>query len=165
MSEHFTFTISVDAPASVLYEAISGAEGPKHWWTKFARCTDRVGEISEFPFPQAGFFAAMKIRRLEPSRLVEWECVEQVHSKETGWADLHDWQGTTVRFEIEPKGDGASTLRFEHVGLSPVLECYETCDSAWRYYVGDSLKAYVETGQGKPFADDSEDNIRRRKEK
>lgn len=154
--------IPMQAPASKVYGAIADADGPSHWWTKFARGTARIGEVAEFPFPQAGFYAAMKIRTLEAERLVEWECVEQVHNDDTGWADLSDWEGTTIRFEVEPKGAHASVLHFEHVGLSPVLECFETCDSAWRYYLGESLKAYVETGTGKPFDDDSENNIERR---
>lgn len=161
MSEHFTMTIPIEASAGKVYHAIADKDGPSNWWTRFARGTDRVGEISEFPFPQAGFYAAMRVLTLEPESLVEWKCVEQVHNEDTGWSDLHDWEGTTIRFEIEPRGESSSQLRFEHVGLAPVLECYETCDSAWRYYLVESLKEYVEHGEGKPFDDDSEDNIQR----
>lgn len=162
MSKHFTMTIPIEASATEVYRAIADRDGPSNWWTRFAQGADQVGQIAEFPFPQAGFYAAMKVRKLEPERLVEWECVEQVHNKNTGWSDLHDWEGTTLRFEVEPLDDDSSRLRFEHVGLAPVLECYETCDSSWRYYLGESLKEYVERGEGKPFADDSEDNIQRR---
>jgi hypothetical protein len=91
--------------------------------------------------------------------LIEWECIRQVHNHDTGWSDLNDWEGTLIRFEIEPVDKETCVLHFEHQGLIPKLECYDACNSAWRFYLGESLKSLVETGQGMPFNDDSEDNI------
>lgn len=147
------------APAQKVYHAIADKDGPTNWWTRFAQCSDYEGGVSEFRFPQAGFYAAMQVKNLTTPWVIEWECIKQVHNKDTGWSDLNDWEGTLIRFEVEPIDEDNCVLHFEHRGLLPKLECYETCDSAWRYYLGESLKSLVETGQGMPFNDDSENNI------
>jgi hypothetical protein len=63
-----------------------------------------------------------------------------------------DWVGTTIIFELEESGDGA-TIHFRHQGLTPGLECFDMCHAGWTHYVG-SLVAYVETGRGRPNAED-----------
>ena len=157
----FSINLKFKVPASAVYEAIASTDGPRHWWTKFAKCTDRIGKVSHFPFPKAGFFADMLIVKLIPNELIEWECVDSMHPVESGWADLKDWVGTKLRFEISAKGNGACTLDFSHVGLTPDLGCYEACNSAWHYYLNESLRTYIETGHGMPYKEDSEDNIKR----
>lgn len=148
--DDFEVVIEFDASPEVLYQAIASRDGPRRWWTRFAETREKVGEISDFQFPGAGFFAKMKIVALEPPMLVEWECVDSRHPEESGWSDLTDWVGTSVRFEISPREAGGSTLHFTHVGLTPRLECYESCESAWFFYLK-SLKQYVETGEGEPY--------------
>ncbi len=148
--DHFTLHLRFDVPAERLYEAITAAD---RWWTRHGTLSGGVGDVLDFRFPRADFFARMKIRALEPPRLIEWDCVDAKHPEHSGWADLRDWVGTRVRFRVEPDGPSAARLRFEHVGLSPVLECHDACASAWAYYLNDSLRALVETGEGKPYDD------------
>ncbi len=150
------FRLKLAAPASRVYEAIR--DGSK-WWTRFAQIDNAIGGVSRFRFPRAGFYAAMKTVATEPGRLVEWECVEQAHAQDSGFVDLHDWQGTRVRFALEPDGEDRCVLHFTHVGLTPRLECHDTCKSAWSFYLNESLRGYVEQDRGQPFSDDSEDNI------
>lgn len=101
----------------------------------------------------------MKITKLEPNKLVEWECVDSRHPKDSGWSDLRDWVGTKIRFEIDAAGPYSSRLNFVHFGLVPKLECYKSCEIAWAYYLNVSLRDLLEKGKGKPYNDDSEDNI------
>lgn len=159
MSEHFTLDIAFDAPVDQLYRAVASKNGPAQWWTKFCQTGDSVGDVSIFRFPQAGFFANMEITNLKQNELVAWKCVDSRHPKDAPFSDLRDWVGTTLRFLFSPVDDKRSKLRFEHQGLTPNRDCYESCKSGWTYYLGDSLRALVETGQGKPYTDDSEDNI------
>ncbi len=38
-------------------------------------------------------------------------------------------------------------VRLSHVGLTPEIECYEKCSSAWGYYVNTSLRQLIEGGE------------------
>ena len=62
-----------------------------------------------------------------------------------------EWAGTTIVFELAP-ADGGSELRFRHVGLTPQLECFDMCHEGWTHYLA-SLVAYVDTGEGHPYAE------------
>lgn len=159
MSEHFTLDMVFDAPVEQLYRSVAAKDGPSQWWTRFCETGDSVGDISRFRFPRAGFFANMEITDLKPDELVEWRCVDSRHPKDSPFSDLRDWVGTTLSFHCEAVDETTSTLRFEHRGLTPDMDCYESCKSGWSYYLGESLRALLETGEGKPYADDSEDNI------
>ena len=81
-----------------------------------------------------------------PSRRVVWRVLE---------ADLSharnrtEWTGTELQFEIT-RVRGATELRFIHVGLSRGLDCFEACARGWEFYVGDSLRRLITTGEGKP---------------
>ncbi len=52
-------------------------------------------------------------------------------------------------WQFTPEGVG-TTITLTHEGLTPQLHCYETCNTAWDFFVLDSLKAYLETGKGDP---------------
>lgn len=45
---------------------------------------------------------------------------------------------------------GTTDLWLEHVGLTPVLDCFEECNDIWNRLLPGSLKPYVETGAGSP---------------
>jgi hypothetical protein len=46
--------------------------------------------------------------------------------------DIEEWTGTKITFEIARKGDDTE-VSFAHLGLSPELECFESCSSAWGF--------------------------------
>ena len=52
--------------------------------------------------------------------------------------------------------DGATDVRFTHVGLVPDYECFDICSNAWGMYVGDSLRSLITTGEGKPSSNPDE---------
>jgi hypothetical protein len=61
-----------------------------------------------------------------------------------------EWQGTTIIFELTKDQHQSGVLKFRHVGLSPTLNCYETCESGWDHFLT-SLLDYAEHGEGNPF--------------
>ncbi len=155
----FQLNLTFNAPASRLYEALATEEGVKGWWTIFCEVSERVGGEAHFRFPKAGFFVKVRVATLDKDRLVEWDCFDSRHPVDSGFSDLRDWVGTRMRFEIEAEGKDQSRLNFQHIGLQPMLDCFDSCKSGWSFYLGQSLKGYLEQGQGKPFTDDSVDNI------
>ena len=60
-----------------------------------------------------------------------------------------DWVGTRPTFAITPIDDGASEVRFVHIGLTPELDCIEMCRKGWNHYIP-SLRDHVERGEGSP---------------
>lgn len=148
----FELRFEYPVPVSRLYDQFATAEGIRHWWTENCEMNERVGGKATFPFPDVGFRAAAIIERLESATCVEWRVIECQHPANTGWADLNDWEGTTIRFEVRSLGKHRSELRLTHSGLVP-LECSDSCSSLWRFYLNESLRKYFESGTGQPYQD------------
>lgn len=145
----FQMTLEYEVPTRRLFEQFSSATGVGNWWTKHCTFEARVGGEAAFDFPDSGFYAHTKVSALEPPNLVEWHVVDAKHPEKTGFTDLRDWNGTSIRFEIAPLGDSRSRLTFTHVGLGP-LECSTVCSSLWGFFLNESLREYFERGEGKP---------------
>jgi len=93
----------------------------------------------------------MLTEKLTPMREVVWRCLEQHHEA----AELNrkdEWAGTRVKFTLESNSPSSTRLHFEHEGLTPGLECYQICENGWGHFLQTSLKKFVETGKGEPFA-------------
>ena len=149
----FFMNLMYAVPARTLYQQFSTAEGIRRWWTRDCEMEERVGGKAAFRFPKAGFHAVVTITRLEPERCVEWTCIDSKHPEKSGFNNLRDWVGTSLRFEFEAVDESHSRLKFTHAGLAP-LECFGVCSNSWSYYLNDSLRAYLEAGVGKPYQDD-----------
>jgi len=72
-----------------------------------------------------------KLVSLEPQKTVEWLVTE---SDLNFLEEPEEWQGTKIRFDLEPDVTG-TIVRFTHEGLTPQMECYEGCTSAWTGYL------------------------------
>jgi hypothetical protein len=48
-------------------------------------------------------------------------------------------------------------VRFTHVGLVPEYECFDSCSSAWSFYMSDSLRNLIARGEGKPSSNPDEE--------
>lgn len=59
-----------------------------------------------------------------------------------GW-----WTGSEITFEVSRKGD-QTEVRFAHLGLVPDFECYDACSNAWGFYINESLRRLITTGEG-----------------
>jgi uncharacterized protein YndB with AHSA1/START domain len=64
---------------------------------------------------------------------------------------LPDWVGTRPTFALSRSEAGGSEVQFRRHGLTPHLECYNTCRAGWDHYLP-SLRRYVESGRGSPSA-------------
>jgi len=51
--------------------------------------------------------------------------------------------------------DDVSELQFRHHGLTAELDCIEMCTRGWDHYI-ESLRRYVEVGQGNPRGSDAD---------
>jgi uncharacterized protein YndB with AHSA1/START domain len=135
--------------AHKLYDQFATEQGIRNWWLTSCEMESRVGGTVTLRFTKSDFYAVFRITRLDADRAVEWECLESLQPEKLGFQDRADWVGTRLRFEVAALGDGQSQLTFTHVGLAP-LECFGVCSNAWSFFLGQSLRAYLETGAGKP---------------
>lgn len=131
--------VHVSATPEVVSEALRTSSGIAGWWAKSNRLWKENGE----QFLSLDFGQVKKLMRVQetnsPSELT-WHVLE---------CTLHEWPGTQIIFNITPTSDGGSLIKLEHRGLTPKLECFESCSSGWEYFMA-SLKRYVQTGEGSP---------------
>lgn len=149
VADDFRMLLDFNVSAERLWEQFASGEGVGHWWTTDCDFDPRVGGEASFRFGDSGFYATVEVTRLDRPCLVEWRVMDARHPEATGFRDLDDWNGTSIRFEVEPISGDQSRLTFTHVGLGP-LECSTVCSNLWGYYLNDSLRSYLEEGTGKP---------------
>jgi uncharacterized protein YndB with AHSA1/START domain len=130
--------LTIKASPEKVYQAIIEQEGLANWWTRETLAKPQVGSVSEFKFGNK-YHNKMRITRLEPHKLVKWECL--MGDKQ--------WIGTRFCFDLEEK-EGGTILRFTHGNWKEMTDFFASCNFHWGHYMR-SLKNYCETGQGEPF--------------
>ncbi len=141
-AENFTTTLLVDQSPEEVFNVVNNVRG---WWLDTIEGrTDKLNE--EFKYYEDGrLYFHFRIIELIPYEKVVWLVVDQ-NFKNT---EKQEWKGTTVIFEISEEGS-QTQLRFTHQGLTPQLECYDTCQNAWTKYIQISLFNFIKKGEGQP---------------
>lgn len=107
--------------------------------------TDRLGEFV-YEVPRIHRTRA-RIAELSAGRRIVWHVIENWFASRP---DLGELAGSDIVFEIEPTDEGAR-LTFTHIGLTPALECFDSCAMAWSHHALESLRALITTGSGAPI--------------
>jgi len=142
-NQHFTTTILVDKSPGEAFEAINN---PRAWWGQnITGRTDRLGEEWTYRYKDM-HQSRQKVVELIPGKKVAWHVVDATMSF---LQDKAEWRGTTIVFDISPKGDQTEVC-FTHVGLAPQVECFEVCSDAWGGLIRGSLRSLIEQGVGDP---------------
>ncbi len=139
----FTTTFRVSQTPKEVFDAVNDVRG---WWSgEIDGTSDRLG--AEFTYRYRDLHrSTQRITEWVPGRKVVWRVLDG----HLGFVkDKAEWKGTEIVFEIARKGD-ETELRFTHVGLVPAFECYGDCSGAWGFYINDSLRSLIATGQGRP---------------
>jgi hypothetical protein len=147
-SQNFATAFVVDQTPDEAFAAITNVRG---WWSgEIEGRTDAKGEVFTYRYEDI-HYSKQQVSELLPGRKVVWQIVDsQLNFTE----DPNEWTGTEVVFEVVPAG-GQTEVRFSHVGLTPEFECYDQCTSAWAFYINNSLRQLITTGQGAPNAKES----------
>lgn len=138
----------VQAPPRRLYQALTTQKGLQGWWTEHCSVGDGVGARSTFYFGET--WKIMRTASLKADAEVRWTCTDS-RIAAPGLKRADEWIGTDIVFRLSPRGEH-TLLQFEHIGLTPQIECYALCASGWHQFLG-SLKQYAETGKGAPYAE------------
>lgn len=100
-------------------------------------------------FFEEGTVWKFKIIELIHDEKVVWNCIE-AHHKIVGLENIEEeWLNSQLVWRFEKMSNNEVLLVFEHIGLIPLLNCYEVCNKGWNYFLK-SLKQYAETGVGTP---------------
>lgn len=144
----FTLVSTFRTVPRSLFQAVATEAGIRGWWTAMTEFDGKVGSVATMRFPDAGFYARMKVLALEPAHRVHWKCIDAEHPPGVS-SDPRDWVDTEIVFEINRVSDSKTRLTFTHAGLVP-LECSGVCSNIWEFYINTSLRKLVEEGKGEP---------------
>ena len=147
--QNYQCQVEIAAPSAAVFEALTTEKGLRGWWT--ARCDIGTGVGAQSVFRFGKTYNVMRTEKLSPNREVIWQCLEQ-HHESAKLNRKNEWAGTKLKFRMESDSPCSTGLQFEHEGLRPQLECYEICQQGWVHFLKRSLKNYVETGRGEPYA-------------
>lgn len=155
MSDHsYTTSFTSDRSPLEVFHAINDV---RSWWNE-----DITGEAAavgdEFTHHVKDIHRArMQVTELVPGERIAWRVLDNWFSFV---ADESEWKDTEIRFDLSEK-DGATEVRFTHVGLVPDYECFDVCANAWGLYIGGSLRSLIATGTGHPNSSPGERNHER----
>jgi len=139
----YTTSFTVEQSPEEVFDAINNVRG---WWSgEIDGRTDTLG--AEFTYRYRDVHATtQRITEWVPGKKIVWHVVD---SHINFVKDTTEWNGTDIVFEMSRK-HGKTQVRFTHIGLVPAIECYGGCSGAWGFYVNDSLRRLITTGQGQP---------------
>jgi hypothetical protein len=142
---NFTHTLLTEQLPQQVFQAVINV---RNWWSGFyseeiTGATKKPGD--EFSFSAAGgaHYCKLKLVEVIPEKKVVWLVTE---SKLNFIENTDEWTGTKVIFEISEK-DGKTQLVFTHEGLTPEVECYESCAPSWSRYLENRLLPLINTGK------------------
>jgi uncharacterized protein YndB with AHSA1/START domain len=141
MDDNYGKELHIKAAPRDVFRALTTLDGCSAWWAAASGSAAAGGEL-RFTFDDPNSPLMLRVMEAEPATRVVWHVL--------GCEFLPDWTGTTLTFGISSSHDGSTDLRFLHDGLSPRLECFDTCQAGWNYYLP-SLRDYAESGAGRPY--------------
>lgn len=138
--------IGIKSTPAQVYNSLTSLEGLAHWWTKEVSGDAQLGGKITFTFrAQTGDVKGamvMKVEKLTDNKAVVWRCLE-------GPAE---WIDTNITFDLSEQA-GQTIVLFGHRHWREAVEFTSHCSMKWATFLL-SLRAYVETGAGKPSPHD-----------
>jgi hypothetical protein len=142
-SQNFATSFVVDQTPEEAFAAITDVRG---WWSgEIEGNTDQLGEEFTYRYEDV-HYSKQKITEMIPGKRVVWRVLDAYVNFTD---DPDEWIGTEITFEVSRRGDHTE-VSFTHLGLVPEFECFDTCSSAWGFYINNSLRSLLTTGQGAP---------------
>lgn len=133
----FTYTLLTERTPQEVFQAITDV---RSWWSglyseEYSGETEKLYDEFSFRAGDGAHYSKQKLVEVIPNKKVVWLITE---SELTFLEKTDEWVGTKVIFEISEK-DGKTQLVFTHQGLTPEIECYDSCAPAWSTYLEEKL--------------------------
>ncbi|WP_299747716.1 SRPBCC domain-containing protein [uncultured Tateyamaria sp.] len=146
--QNYRKSIVVTADATAAFNAVT--HGVEHWWTRPDQPLRHPGDRAKFSFPPGVSYWTFELTHTDDPSRVEWTCVDALHVHEGQPKAIEtEWLGTRVIWRIS-EGAAGTKIELEHDGLTPKLLCYDICEAGWDMFFLESLKKYLDRGQGAP---------------
>jgi len=134
---NFTQTLTISQTPQKVFEVILKV---RKWWTgyhdeTFTGMTQKLNDEFTFHAGNGAHYSKQKIVEIIPNQKVVWLITD---SKLSFLEKTDEWTGTKVIFEISTQAD-RTKLTFTHEGLTPEVECYNSCAPAWTEYLQNKL--------------------------
>ncbi len=127
-------------------EAIDRIGRVSDWWTLkgFSGKAREAGDAFTVRFGETS--VDLEVSELVPDSRVVWE----VKDSHLPWLkDQKEWNHTRIIWEVA-RDDGATRITMTHSGLTPEVECFESCKAGWDFYFGKSLLKLLADNEGLP---------------
>lgn len=149
MAKDFSITLLVDQSREKVFNAVLNV---REWWSGFYSeeikgNTEKLND--EFTFRAGGgaHYSKQKVVEFIPVKKLVWLVTE---SELSFLKNNSEWTGTKIIFDISKQGS-KTQLRFTHEGLSPAIECYNSCAPAWTRYIQEKLLPLATSGEIQPL--------------
>jgi uncharacterized protein YndB with AHSA1/START domain len=142
LDDEIRYSVALCAAPEVVAAALSEAAHLAGWWTREVAAD---GDRLRLDWGGHGWQVDLAVTVAPDRRQVDWRCLR------SNLLDSGAWEGTTLGFGLTPTAEG-TRLDFLHAGYPP-SPCRAICAPGWAFFLGNSLKAYLETGTGMPYPD------------
>jgi len=144
-NKNFTATLIVDQTPEEVFNVVRNVRG---WWSGYysEEIKGDTEELNdEFSFRAGGgaHYSRQKLIEVIPNKKIVWLVTD---SKLDFLEKKDEWTGTKVSFDISTKGN-KTELAFTHEGLTPEIECYNSCAPAWSQYLQNKLLPLITKGK------------------
>jgi len=134
--------VGIAAPATAVYDKLTSTAGLESWWAQTVTGDPTPGGKLTFYFGRLDASIVMEVVDSTPDTHVRWRCVD----------GPSEWIDTTFDFDLNAT-DSETIMLFTNVGWREPVEFMHHCSTKWGQYFL-SLKASVETGEGRPHPRD-----------
>ena len=140
--QDFNYKLTVKASAKEAMEKIAQVN---QWWAK-----DFKGKASklndEFSVYFGDTFVNFRISEAIPDKKITWLVTDcNLH-----WINNKtEWKNTECIWTLT-ENNGNTQIDFVHKGLTPEVECYDSCKPGWTHHLKDSLLKLIDDGKGFP---------------
>ncbi len=141
-NQDFTLILWSNQTPEKVFQAINNVWA---WWSGYY-AEEIIGNTEnlndEFSFRAGGdvHFTKHKVIEVIPNKKIVWLTT---HSDFNYIEKSDEWTGSKVIFEISEK-ENQTQLKFTHQGLTPDIECYDSCAPAWTMYLQHKLLPLIE---------------------
>lgn len=141
MGKDFTETFLVERSPQQVFDVVLDV---RSWWQGFhsehfaGKCENMNDEFT-FRAGDGAHYSRQRLIEMIPGKRVVWLVTE---SRITFVTKHDEWDGTKIKFEITAIGD-KTQLQFTHEGLTPEIDCYGSCSTAWTMYLREKLLTLI----------------------